>query len=573
MDRVYSLLQHNQNKRVFLVFFLTIAFFSFAAAQENQFARHHQDSKTGDIVCINSKCFHLEISNPDDNYGYQLVSLVGTSSTGTELFRIPIFGRYQLVNYFLIATPSKELLVYTSFLLNNCDVGPENHVLVMVDTSGNGVFDLSGSVFKDLVGAVGANDGNVYAVTSTNILVISSVGHILSNTSMSITGIQSISHLANGRFMLNYKQGALYKNRILDSALHFINETNACNSLRKVKRISSGAYLALGGNDLVKMRGNWNCISSSQSILPSGATDYDLRNDSIFITGHNNEIPYLMVTDTSFNIIYQSNSTCSAVIPSGISMNNKANVIASTNKISGGGIVASYPTLFKMNPGLNFSPKYDIGVENVTVNKLSVKDYTNTFFSGRVRTFTSDLTVILKNFGADTIKTFTLKYNAGDGYFNCYGNWSLYWEINTPIAPYSSIVVNTGTFYSQVIIFKEGQPQTFCLFTTVPNEKIDEQQDNDEFCLTVPVGIEELINNERYLSVSPNPFQSLITVTSSFESCELELSNSEGRLIAKRKIDGHNTTLDLGSLPPGLYFINATEKEKAIHKKLIKLDR
>jgi hypothetical protein len=528
-----------------------------AGAQENQFARHLIDSRPTEIACINSKCYHLEGTNPGGG-DFESLNLVGTSSSGTEMFKLPLFGGYKLYETILRVTPGKELLVYATYWLKYCDVGGTQYSLTLVDTSGTSVFNLTTSSIAGIVDAFGGSDGNIYAVTGTNLIKISHTGSVLASTSLGITGIKSITPLANGRYLINYLQGSPPRNRMLDSVFQFMYEMDACTTFRKVRQSTSGSYFAMAGNDVLKMANDWTYISTSQTILPSatGVADFDLRNDSLFMTGHVSEVPFLVVSDTNFNILSQSASTCTNVIPTGITLNGKTNIVARTNKMQGSGILASYPVLFKINPGKNLNPQFDIGVTSISVNSLSVNDFTSSPLSTyKVRTMTAELAVTVKNFGPDTVRNFTVKMNSAGVFGFCYADWSFYKHYQNQIPPFGNIVVNTGAFYTQSLVLQVGQDQSFCLYTTVPNEKIDEQQSNDEFCMSTPVGISENIASQPIIHIYPTPAGSEITVVTAGNIRNIRLMDSMGKIVLEESPLFSETKLNLETFQAGLYFI------------------
>ncbi|MBO7489439.1 MAG: leucine-rich repeat protein [Bacteroidales bacterium] len=75
---------------------------------------------------------------------------------------------------------------------------------------------------------------------------------------------------------------------------------------------------------------------------------------------------------------------------------------------------------------------------------------------------------------------------------------------------------------------------------------------------------------DRYTYLMPNPASDRVTVASSFRIGEVELYDLNGKLLARQKVDGLQTALDISALAAGTYIVRVTTNNGTAYKKLIK---
>ena len=85
---------------------------------------------------------------------------------------------------------------------------------------------------------------------------------------------------------------------------------------------------------------------------------------------------------------------------------------------------------------------------------------------------------------------------------------------------------------------------------------------------TDPIRIETVA--DRYTYLMPNPAGETVTVASSFRIDEVELYDLNGKLLARQKVDGLQTALDISALAAGTYIVRVTTNNGTAYKKLVK---
>ena len=85
---------------------------------------------------------------------------------------------------------------------------------------------------------------------------------------------------------------------------------------------------------------------------------------------------------------------------------------------------------------------------------------------------------------------------------------------------------------------------------------------------TDPIRIETVA--DRYTYLMPNPAGETVTVASSFRIGEVELYDLNGKLLARQKVDGLQTALDISALAGGTYIVRVTTNNGTAYKKLVK---
>lgn len=77
-------------------------------------------------------------------------------------------------------------------------------------------------------------------------------------------------------------------------------------------------------------------------------------------------------------------------------------------------------------------------------------------------------------------------------------------------------------------------------------------------------------NEETIVSVYPNPAVNEVMV-SGLDLMQIDIYNAIGQRVINQKADGDRKTIDLSNQPPGIYFVNVTDKDgKRCVKKVIK---
>jgi hypothetical protein len=147
---------------------------------------------------------------------------------------------------------------------------------------------------------------------------------------------------------------------------------------------------------------------------------------------------------------------------------------------------------------------------------------------------------------------------------------------NLNLAPGDSMWLSLGAIY-QGMSFPSGNEikRNICIHTNHPNELVDLNVANDEFCKEILfgyVGVEEA-KQENAIVIYPNPASSILnfdTKGSSEQITTIELFDLHGRMVAGKLPAGFKSTLEIAHLPSGIYLARVTTNQQVMVKKVVK---
>jgi hypothetical protein len=85
-------------------------------------------------------------------------------------------------------------------------------------------------------------------------------------------------------------------------------------------------------------------------------------------------------------------------------------------------------------------------------------------------------------------------------------------------------------------------------------------------------GVDEILSGEENVLLSPNPSTGDVKVESSGMKIQrIELYNALGERLLFREIRKHQTTLDIRTLPPGIYFVKVSDGARSVVKRIVKM--
>ena len=96
-----------------------------------------------------------------------------------------------------------------------------------------------------------------------------------------------------------------------------------------------------------------------------------------------------------------------------------------------------------------------------------------------------------------------------------------------------------------------------------------EWSDGVEFWVGMNDPVEIASTVERLTYVTPNPAHNMVQVFSSFGIRKVGIFNAQGKQVAARQVSDYSTTLDIGTLAAGLYFISIHTPAGTVTKKLV----
>ena len=547
-------------------------------AQDLNRAWHRASETTGPIVAVNSKCYFAEKVQYNGCCSGQ-TKVTAISAAGDTLWSTPILNGAVHPIQKLVVTPDKKLVLFAS-RRGACDYSGTFDHLVKLDTNGSVIFNLQvgtapgfAGKFSDLLAHP---NGNYYLSSAGNIMVYNSSGQSINQFTTQLDQINSFCLLSNGNFALSGKAGNTQYLQLHDPQLALLTQSVCGAGFSKLMENTQGAVFGITiAGELQKYSSGFTLLATASGGLPSGALikDFVIKNDSVFTTGFDpaQGTPFYILYNSNLSMLYQTVTAARKIYPSGITINNqnRINIItwASSDSFSMDDI--SFKSLFQFPVNGNFVFRSDIGVVGLSMVpgfSTNIVQYVYGYSS------TLNLDVIVKNFGADTIKQFYLNNYLRN--LDCY--LSLHAYRNVPIAPGQTVSVQTGIFEVMVPPGSATANAVFnhsvCIYSTVPNGVHDADISNDRICGTIsinPVGLNEMSLIERGLKAFPNPFSEKIEISLTESPDELRLINSSGKTVAEIKDfrDGHILT---DEVPAGLYLLQMIKDGHQYTQKLFK---
>jgi hypothetical protein len=562
-------------------------------SQNINVAQHTASDYASSIVSIHAKSYYLE--KVQHSCLYNTFNVVALNDSGKIILKKNFAFTENNTPLKLIKTADKQLAFIGQSISG--DVGTNanyKNYLIKLDTNGvisfqtfiqnfytiSGVLLLEG--IKDFVQHA---DSSYYLISDSLLHHYSKTGQFISKVNTGFTKLNSITALYSNHLLLNGISNNNLKNQEISTTYSVINEQTANSAILKFAQTNSGKLIGKTTNNSLEMYdANLQSITNSTITFNSNIrfNDFVIYNDSLFTTGVNSPIntPFYKILDTNFIVLYQTiNTNYKQVFPSGITLNNKHKINILTNCTSTINTNISFTSLYQLPVTGSFFSSSNIGVASFSAITASAAV---SFSYGQYSTVnpTFNIAVKIKNFEADTVKSFYLNHYINRGYY-C---WELFHKkYLVTILPYDSVVVQTGTIYGAEYTAINVQNNsifypTLCFFTSVPNFENDIEISNDANCDSIPVsisivGVNELEIKDEKLKVYPNPFTNKVILEFENEATinsKLTISNTLGQIVCTIKEVLPKQELDLSFLNSGIYYLNIKSNAGQKTSKMIK---
>jgi len=557
-----------------ILLFIFLFLVQLSKSQSINSASHTGIDVTKGIISINSKSYYLEdIVTGCCSKG---IYVACADASGHTLFRKNLNVNFDSFKK-IIKTKDKGIIVIGNSP-TTCDVAGSKDFIAKLDTNGNLLY--RGSVssawsYEYISDIIEYQDSTLYMISDSLLIIYSKGGQYLSEIAHGLNTANSIFALANGHLLLNGKLNNALTNLEYDPVnFTVVSQQSTTFSLSKFEQSANGTILALStSGELVSFNSNLGLISIGSGLVNSGIriSDFITRNDSLFVAGYvpTMEVPLYGILDLSFNVLSASQPSYRRVKPTGISMTNENKINVITTGASSVFSNFTFCGLYQFPIDGGFNSKSDIGI--VAMNGINSTMSPSSYYYS----LATNLDVVIKNFGADTVKSFYLnKYNTG-GY--CFNLFHKFYQVT--IAPGSTINVQTGRSEFSTFYVEPGKPAPMntkteiCLFTTVPNSGNDIEINNDAFCdsvLFTVTGIKENKLDDESVSVFPNPFHSSFHLQSAYKIIAIKLVNTLNVLLKDQLIENQETEFNYENLPNGIYFLKIETEKGTVLKKIVK---
>lgn len=533
-----------------ILFFWILLFCSFwSKAQYQHFSEHAGTDLIKGMACINHKSYYLERM---DFGTFGVLNMVAVDGSGQVAFKkqllngdaFPFSGRLEIRK----TLDNHLICVYGAS--QSCDVIGGPIYFSKLDTSGNFKFTVTLPVMT--AGLLQYTDSSYYLNLGNTIRHYSKSGALISDLLFPGSIFRSVSQLNNGNLFCSTSTAFCE----IDTAGNYIQIIPANHSLKKMVQLTSGNIVALSStNTFLFMNPAFSILHQSQ-FNGMMFSDFEWRNDSLFAVGHytNSSTPFYGITDTLFNVLYQSNNSLSDLVPSAIALS--ANNLINVSVLANGSSSARSRAFFRFPITGDFILEQDVGIDTVKIIALNYQ-FANLF--------NGEFEVQVRNHSNKPAKGFNLNANRFFGI--CPYTWQR--RFDTLIPAGGMVKVNTGTL--SLTGYISGQNSNLCLYTTTPDAQVDLNRSNDSFCLHVALTSwdENRIENQN-CTVYPNPFNSSFTIQSEPEIKGITVVNALGKVVCKRVCHEKEVVLDLQELEPGVYFVRIESERGSVSKKLFK---
>ncbi len=187
-----------------------------------------------------------------------------------------------------------------------------------------------------------------------------------------------------------------------------------------------------------------------------------------------------------------------------------------------------------------------------------------------------DTYVTVKNFGQDTL-TDVFVNSKFFTYTICEYNFYMHQFTGLNLLPNDTVQLHLGLLWDPMLYCANVCTFDYCFWTSCPNGKVDKDHSNDSICNGFTADFQTGLQVQKVdngISVFPNPAESEIFIQLAEEKNQhllFEIKNLLGEKILSGELAEKINTIDLATLPPGIYFICIHSGEKAVTRKFIKL--
>ncbi|MBS1645728.1 MAG: T9SS type A sorting domain-containing protein [Bacteroidetes bacterium] len=528
------------------------------------FQKNYGQSPLGNKAVIDGSYGAALMASCGTNYFYTAAPyLYSVTKTGQTRFKTTISTRF-VADFTDLQTTNHYLLL--SSVVSNCDVGSPWVVVSKIDTMGTIIFQDSIATPSTSVAKIAPyQDSSFFVFTKDTLFHFSKNGVFLSKKHISFGITSSVYTLANGHFLVSASQGSAYFLYEVDANAAVVYQQSVSDLFSKISPsfgLSTAGFVA-------KINSAMQVVSTTQAAQGSSfLSDFDVRQDTLYTCGKNgNQLVYLKLDTATLQNRYQFTSVFPNIIPSQISATNhqvsflaKERANSSTN---------TYISFTAANGNTSFSYP-----DEAAVVKLGADGYIKYWNPPGAPSYIFEqdiyykLKATVKNYGTDTLRSVYINHkpNIPPG-FTC--GTSFYGKRfdSLRIAPNDTLTLTTDLI--NAFVQNVSNPDTttvltmtLCAWTSVPNDKSDNNHADDYFCGSVSfnhaiivTGIPHFMAGNNAISVYPNPTTSSINIQGSASLGTVEVYNTLGQLISQQNTKENTLQIDLSKQSEGIYMV------------------
>ncbi len=447
---------------------------------------------------------------------------------------------------------------------DGCDIAGGEMYAEKIDSNGNTIWSktyLEQAYYYSKQFVLELSNGNIAFQYNKKILFLNSIGDTLNSVIIANDSVRSFQLTPDNYLLIGYYNKIERRN----SSGSLITSRNLINGATNIIVKSSNEYVFNSGTILYRTDSLFSAIDSANLISVLNSI-LDIQPDSAGYQLLSNQ--KVIKVDSLFNP-----GSLTLVIDSVLKIQTllvDANkLILAGEELTGNGLGSVEQHTIVKSYDLNYQSvveTQDVGVINISTDSMNMYP-----FDGITSNFKFNIYTTVKNYGIDTLHDVAVNFYVYPAVANCNILEVSAFSHQVNIAPQDTIQIYMGAF--EIPFYHPTL--NLCVWSSSPNNQLDIDHSNDEYCKVFPVTYIISIEENNPLSeiqLSPNPaIENLqINIPKLITPINISLTDISGKEIMKKVIDQANTSLLLAEINPGMYFLKFNFANQQVVKKIIK---
>jgi len=395
---------------------------------------------------------------------------------------------------------------------------------------------------------------------------------------------RDILPLSISRFIIAGTQGFQY---IDLSALQNTVVYEAEKSFKKIVSSNLNDIYLLHDEGILRIDENFQTVDSTNFEIDESYDGMDIINDTLFLFGRKDSNALIKVLDSDLNLLTEHIITGDLLYPKDLKIKDN-HLFMTAYQVDGLyqnyyfsyssipiGSCSLWTKATPINDIINLN-RPDIGVSGI-VTDFIVFDSTACFQNTPSLSNCSfqNTQIKIKNYGTTPIENLNINSRFGycayictiySSYFNAYDSINL--------APNEELIIDIDDLDFSGLILKSDSSYNFCFWTSMPNNKMDNDLSNNQFCLTVEnitilVGIDDL-PSEKNIMLYPNPTKNTLYLETDIQKGQLQVFDISGKLLLEKEVNNEKQAIDISALLTGIYIVKVIGQERQYVAKVLK---
>lgn len=396
-----------------------------------------------------------------------------------------------------------------------------------------------------------SSDGKIIVSLETSVVIADSAGNSIHEIQIDVQGAIQSAYSINPESFLITTQNTIFKT---DQSFSATDSVSFTGTIKKTLLQNDTVY-AVVDTELLRIDLNLNIIDTLIS------NSFEIQNFDFF----GEDLWFSSFDEGKINLTKLKGNKTDATVTFPKMLNGTEFIVTHNSFVFAGNSFSNQIGLFSYPRSVLTKQQVlpDIEFVDFNINKISIEYHT--FQGDSIATgyfFTPE--VIVKNNGIDIINSFAVFADLHGG-MNCAQNFFYQKITGLEILPGQSQTVTLSRGYEENIKNNE-----LCFQLLAPNSKIETQVENNSICKTFTITSVTNLRNAQ-TRIFPNPFSDDIYIENQeLGDVQVELLDSNGRLILQKTSKTNPIKLETNNLKPGIYIVKIRSSETTQTKTLIK---